>query len=79
MTGPSTHVTKSGVRIAGDFRDNLIIDRYAPVILGMRASKLKHLCSENSEDAVSWNVFRSWRRSSRALGFPNLPDVGFQE
>jgi len=25
----------------------------------MRASKLKHLRSENSEDAVTWNIFRS--------------------
>ena len=55
-------LTKTRVHIADDFRDNLIIDRYDPVFVTMRASKLKHLRSENSEDAVTWNVFRSFRQ-----------------
>jgi hypothetical protein len=37
------------VRVTADFRDNLIIDRYDPVFVSMRASKVKHLRSENSE------------------------------
>jgi hypothetical protein len=44
-----------------DFRDNLIIDRHDPIFASMRASKIKHLRSENSEDAVTWNVFRPSR------------------
>lgn len=54
--------TQSGVRVAKDFRSNLIIDRYDPVFARMRASKLKHMRSENSEDIVTWNVFRSLRQ-----------------
>lgn len=54
----------SGVFIAKDFRDNLIIDRYDPCFRTMRASKKKHLRSQNSEDVVSWNVFRSLRQIS---------------
>jgi hypothetical protein len=40
--------------VADDFRDNFIIDRYDPVFVTMPASKLKHLRSENSQDAVTW-------------------------
>jgi hypothetical protein len=58
----SSDISPSGVRIARDFRDNLIIDRYDPVFADMRASKIKHLRSANSEDAVTWNVFRSLRQ-----------------
>lgn len=46
-------LSSSGVWIAADFRSNLIIDRYDPVFADMRASKLKHLRSANSEDAVT--------------------------
>jgi hypothetical protein len=56
------HPSPSGVWIADDFRSNLIIDRYDPVFAHMRASKLKHLRSVNSEDAATWNVFRSLRQ-----------------
>jgi len=62
MTDHQHKTTKTGVRLSADFRDNLIIDRYDPVFVNMRASKMKHLRSENSEDAVTWNVFRSLRQ-----------------
>lgn len=52
----------SGVFIADDFRDNLVIDRFDPILAGMRASKLKHMRSANSEDVVTWNVFRTLRQ-----------------
>ena len=52
-------VSKTGVRIAADFRANLIVDRYDPGLAAMRGKKLNHLRSENSEDALTWNVFRS--------------------
>jgi hypothetical protein len=50
---------RSGVRLQEDFRDNLIVARYDRAFLGMRGSKLDQLRSENSEDALTWNVFRS--------------------
>lgn len=58
MLDASYTTSAGGVRLADDFRDNLIIDRYDPVFASMRGQKLTHLRSENSEDAVTWNVFR---------------------
>ncbi len=65
-------LSPSGVRIATDFRSNLIIDRYDPVFADMRASKIKHLRSFNSEDAITWNVFRSLRQVDPAVWLPRL-------
>jgi hypothetical protein len=72
VTNQTDEITRGGVRIAGDFRDNLIIDRYDPVFVNMRASKIKHLRSENSEDAVTWNVFRSLRQIDPGAWLPEL-------
>ena len=69
--------SSSGVFVADDFRDNLIIDRYDTCFAGMRASKRKHLRSENSEDAVSWNVFRSLRQIDPGIWLPLLTDRAF--
>ncbi|MBL0170930.1 MAG: hypothetical protein IPP90_09395 [Gemmatimonadaceae bacterium] len=69
--------SKSGVFIAEDFRDNLIIDRYDPVFASMRASKRKHLRSVNSEDAVTWNVFRSLRQIAPTIWLPDLFATAF--
>ena len=44
----------------------------------MRASKLQHICSENSEDAVTWNVFRSLRQIDPAVWLPELARRGLQ-
>ena len=68
--------SSSGVNIANNFRDNLIIDRHDPVFAGMRASKVKHLRSENSEDAVTWNVFRTLRQIDPAIWLPPLGALG---
>jgi hypothetical protein len=65
-------LSPSGVWIANDFRSNLIIDRYDPVFADMRASKRKHLRSANSEDAVTWNVFRSLRQIAPEAWLPSL-------
>src|SRR5205823_13520305 len=65
-------LSPSGVWVASDFRSNLIIDRYDPVFSDMRASKLKHLRSVNSEDAVTWNVFRSLRQIAPVVWMPAL-------
>src|SRR5206468_6665132 len=69
---PDGQMSPSGVWIANDFRSNLIIDRYDPVFADMRASKLKHLRSANSEDAVTWNVFRSLRQIAPEVWLPSL-------
>jgi len=67
----------SGVEIARDFRENLIIDRFDPVFADMRASKIKHLRSVNSEDAVTWNVFRSLRQIAPPHWLPDLWNRSF--
>ena len=76
--GTVAKTTKSGVRISDDFRDNLIIDRYDPVFAMMPASKLRQIRSENSEDAVTWNVFRSLRKIDPAVWLPELARRGLQ-
>jgi hypothetical protein len=65
------------VKIAKDFHDNLIIDRYDPVFSDMRASKLKHMRSVNSEDALTWNVFRSLRQITPGVWLPFLWNRAF--
>ena len=76
MTENKIILSPSGVRIAADFRDNLIIDRYDPIFTMMRSSKLEHLRSENSEDAVTWNVFRSLRQLEPQTWVPPLLRIG---
>lgn len=70
--------TKNGVLVFDDFRENLIIDRYDPVFATMRGAKIEHLCSENSEDALTWNVFRSLRQVDPAYWFPRLFELAFR-
>lgn len=77
MNSTEGHLSPSGVFIAADFRANLIIDRYDPVFADMRASKLKHLKSANSEDAVTWNVFRSLRQIMPEAWLPGLWQLAF--
>src|SRR4051794_13050132 len=76
MTVDSFVASSSSVRVANDFRDNLIIDRHDPMFVTMRASKIKHLRSENSEDAVTWNVFRSLRQIHPETWMPTLQSIG---
>ncbi|MGV8027403.1 MAG: hypothetical protein AB2L18_12685 [Anaerolineaceae bacterium] len=67
-------VSASGVKITEDFRSNLIIDRYDPIFAHMRAKKLKLMRSENSEDVVTWNIFRSLRQIDPNIWIPKLQD-----
>ena len=62
-------LSPSGVQIAADFRDNLIIDRYDPVFAGMRASKLKHLRSADSEMPSHGTSSALFGRSRQRLGY----------
>ena len=64
--------SKSGVLIKECFRDSLIIDKYDKVFHHWRQQKLEHLRSENSEDAMSWNVFRSLKQIDPSLWLPKL-------
>jgi hypothetical protein len=64
--------SKSGVFIYDSFRDNLIIDRYDPILAALRTKKIEHLRSENSEDAVTWNVFRTLAQINPDRWFPDL-------
>lgn len=74
---PPGKSSPGGVWIADDFRDNLIIDRHDPVFSRMRASKIEHLRSENSEDAVTWNVFRSLKQIASSSWLPILTAKAF--
>lgn len=69
--------SKSGVFVFDDFRDNLIIDRYDPVLATIRGSKIEHLRSENSEDALTWNIFRSLRQVDPTFWVPRLFTCAF--
>ena len=79
MSAQSGHLSPSGVWIADDFRSNLIIDRHDRVFADMRASKTKHLKNANSEDAITWNVFRSLRQVDPAVWLPTLWKQAFPE
>lgn len=71
--------SKSGVQISDDFRDNLIIDRYDPAFATMNGHKLQRIRSENSEDAVTWNVFRSLRQIDPAVWLPEMVRRGLPD
>lgn len=70
--------TQSGVFVADDFRDNLILDRFDPLFARMRASKLKHMRSQNSEDVITWNVFRSLRQIDPYLWVSRMLSLCFK-
>jgi hypothetical protein len=56
-------ITPSGVKVYRDWRDNVVVD---PDALSLaRKAGHRHLASENSEDALSWNLFRTLERAGR--------------
>ena len=77
-------ITRSGVKVYDDWRDNIAVDAGAPPLawkasrdtFGANTSVPNHprLASEDSEDALSWNLFRTLERTghldvvARALG-----------
>jgi hypothetical protein len=77
-------ITCSGIKVYDDWRDNIIVDADAPPVVwkakrdtfGTHTSVpgQSRLASENSEDALSWNLFRTLEKAgrldvvSRALG-----------
>ena len=71
--------SKTGVLINECFRDSLIIDKYDKAFDHWRQQKLEHLRSENSEDAVSWNVFRSLKQIDPTIWLPEIFKTTFQK
>lgn len=70
--------TKSGVHVYNDFRDNLIIDKDDSVFNNMGGHKIECLKSENSEDAITWNVFRTLNQINPEIWLPILFMKAFQ-
>ncbi len=69
----------SGVFIYEDFRDNLLLDKYDPILQSMRIKKKEHLRSENSEDAITWNVFKSLQQINPVYWYPQLISKGINQ
>ncbi|GHH96877.1 hypothetical protein [Neobacillus kokaensis] len=76
---PKGSLTKSGVFIYDSYKDNIIIDKYNRVFLKMRAPKLEAIRSENSEDAVTWNIFRTLQKIDPELWLPKLFQASFRK
>ncbi|MCA0993395.1 hypothetical protein [Pseudalkalibacillus hwajinpoensis] len=72
-------ISKSGVFEYDDFRDNLLIDKYNSILPAMRNMKTKHLRSENSEDAITWNVFKSLQQINPQHWYPELIAKGINQ
>jgi hypothetical protein len=62
-------ITRSGIKVYDDWRDNIVVDPEAPPLIWKARHGLfgtntsvpgrPYLASENSEDALSWNLFRA--------------------
>ncbi|MEE8432407.1 MAG: hypothetical protein V3S16_14260 [Candidatus Desulfatibia sp.] len=71
----------SGVKVFVDFKDNLIVDPDDPIIasqaINWRYSKgivkgLSYLGSKNSEDAMTWNIFKTLEKSDPEKWFSQI-------
>jgi hypothetical protein len=71
----------TGVKVFVDFKDNLIVDPDDPIIASQarnwRYSRgivkgLSYLGSENSEDAMTWNVFKTLEKSNPESWFSEI-------
>ena len=78
---PKFIYSDTGVKVFVDFKDNLIVDPDDPIIAGQarnwRYSKgivkgLSYLGSENSEDAMTWNVFKTLEKSNPESWFSKI-------
>lgn len=76
-TPPASTKSASGVLLADDFRSNLLVDRFDPILATMRGSKRSAMRSENSEDVLTWNVLRALRRAKPSLWLPVLAKSAF--
>lgn len=76
---PKGTLSKSGVFVYDSYKENIIIDKYNRVFQKMRALKLEAIRSINSEDAMTWNVFRTLQKIDPELWLPLLFRQTFQE
>jgi len=74
-------ISDTGVKVFKDFRDNLITDRDEEEVIKQGKSwlytrgnvkGLSYVGSENSEDALTWNVFRTFMKESSEKWFSEL-------
>jgi hypothetical protein len=87
---PPHTITRSGVKVYVDWRDNIVVDAHAPAVtwkanrdtFGSHTSVpgVSRLASENSEDALFWNLFRTLEKMGRldAIARPLGLDDDFQ-
>lgn len=61
------------------FRDSLLIDKFDPQLEFWRKGRLEKSKSENSEDAMVWNVFRTFNQIDRKLWVEQLFYKAFQQ
>ncbi len=71
----------TGVKVFVDFKDNLIVDPTDPIITGQARTRrynrgmvkgLSCLGSENSEDAMTWNVFKTLEKTPPEKWFSEI-------
>ncbi|WP_462409808.1 hypothetical protein [Neobacillus sp. Marseille-QA0830] len=72
-------ISKSGVLVYDSYKENIIIDKYNRVFGKMRGPKLEAIRSENSEDAMTWNAFRTLQKIDPDLWLPKLFYQSFGE
>ena len=77
MNNMGTIRTKSGVIISDNFRNNLIISKYDNQLYNMRTKKMNDMRSENSEDVLTWNVFKSLSQIDSKYWLPKLFEKAF--
>ena len=73
--------SETGVKVFVDFKDNLIVDPDDPVIASQARNwrhsrgivkSLSYLGSENSEDAMTWNVFKTLEKFNPEKWFSEI-------
>jgi hypothetical protein len=71
----------TGVKVFVDFKDNLIVDPDDPIIARQARNRrygkgivkgLSKLGSENSEDAMTWNIFKTLEKSNPEKWFSKI-------
>lgn len=71
-------LSKTGVKVFSSFQENLIIDQNNSVFTTMRSKKKNAMCSWNSEDAITWNVFKTIEQSGADSIIESLFHNSFQ-
>jgi hypothetical protein len=69
---------QESVKLHEQFRDLLIINKYDPQLELWHKRKLRKQQSENSEDSMVWNVFKTLDQIDRKLWIENLFFKAFQ-